>query len=135
MAQQDLFGNYKYCENCRRPLSLDYKGDLCPSCIEQQLFHQVKEFIRENDVTEYDVALHFDIPLARVKRWIREGRIEYKDKRLNTISLQCVACGAPITFGSLCSKCLRKKNLSGYSASYTVDDSRMRFLDDSKKDY
>lgn len=135
MEQQDLFGNYKYCENCRRPLSLTYENNLCPGCIEQQLFHKVKEFIRENDVTEYDVALHFDIPLSRVKRWIREGRIEYKDKRLNTITLQCIDCGAPITFGSLCSKCLRKKNTSGYSAAFTADSSRMRFLDDAKKDF
>ena len=50
---QDLFGNYKYCEECKRPLPLTYKENLCPSCIEQKLFREVKEYIRENDVNEY----------------------------------------------------------------------------------
>ena len=59
---QDLFGNYKYCEECKRPLPLTYKENLCPSCIEQKLFREVKEYIRENDVNEYDVAQHFHIP-------------------------------------------------------------------------
>ena len=76
---QDLFGNYKYCEECKRPLPLTYKENLCPSCIEQKLFREVKEYIRENDVNEYDVAQHFHIPHMQVKKWIREGRIEYKD--------------------------------------------------------
>ena len=83
---QDLFGNYKYCEECKRPLPLTYKENLCPSCIEQKLFREVKEYIRENDVNEYDVAQHFHIPHMQVKKWIREGRIEYKDDHLNTIT-------------------------------------------------
>lgn len=133
MVQQDLFGNYKYCEICRRPLPLTYKDSLCPACIEQQLFHEVKEYIRENDVTEYDVALHFNIPLHRVKQWIREGRIEYKEDRLNKITLHCMQCGAPISFGTLCSKCLRAKNTSVHSTGQPAESSRMRYLDDVKK--
>ena len=65
---QDLFGNYKYCEECKRPLPLTYKENLCPSCIEQKLFREVKEYIRENDVNEYDVAQHFHIPHMQVKK-------------------------------------------------------------------
>ena len=94
---QDLFGNYKYCEECKRPLPLTYKENLCPSCIEQKLFREVKEYIRENDVNEYDVAQHFHIPHMQVKKWIREGRIEYKDDHLNTITMHCTRCGAPIS--------------------------------------
>lgn len=132
--QQALFGNYKYCEECRKPLPLTYKAALCPSCIEQKLFREVKEYIRTNDVTEYDVAEHFNIPRQRVKQWIREGRIEYKDNHLNTISMHCVKCGAPITFGTLCTKCLRLQGSTGYSAGPgKAEDSRMRYLDDSKK--
>ena len=89
---QDLFGNYKYCEECKRPLPLTYKENLCPSCIEQKLFREVKEYIRENDVNEYDVAQHFHIPHMQVKKWIREGRIEYKDDHLNTITMHCTRC-------------------------------------------
>lgn len=132
MEPQGLFGNFKYCEICRRPLSLDYKNALCPGCQEQQLFREVKEFIRANDVNEYDVALEFNIPLSQVKRWIREGRIEYKDKRLNTITMHCIDCGAAISFGTLCTKCMRKKGMSVHSVLNGTDSSRMRFLDDAK---
>lgn len=112
-------------------MPLAYKHTACPACIEQQLFHEVKEYIRANDVTEYDVALHFEIPHQKVKQWIREGRIEYKDDHLNTITMKCAKCGAPIQFGTLCSQCLRQQNLSGHSTHQQMDDSRMRFLDDA----
>lgn len=132
MQQQGLFGNYRYCEFCRRPLSLDYEGTLCPGCVENELFSRVKEYIRSNDVTEYEVAEHFEIPLYRVKKWIREGRIEYKDNKLNTITMHCTICGASISFGTLCAKCLRQKGTSGHSAPRESEPSRMRYLEDAK---
>ena len=105
---QDLFGNYKYCEECKRPLPLTYKENLCPSCIEQKLFREVKEYIRENDVNEYDVAQHFHIP-----------------------HMHCTRCGAPIAFGTLCAKCMRQKDVSIHSsAREDISDSRMRFIED-----
>lgn len=130
MEQKGLFSNYKYCEICRRPLALSYDSDICPICADYKLFSQVKEYIRENDVNEYQVAEHFDIPHSRVKQWIREGRIEYKDDRLNThIIGYCQQCKVPISFGTLCTKCLKQKNISGHSGVQHVDPSRMRYLD------
>ena len=43
------------------------------------LFAEVKDYIRENDVKEIDVAEHFGIPVSKVRRWIKEGRIQYKE--------------------------------------------------------
>lgn len=131
MEQQSLFNNYKYCEYCRKPLPLSFEGTLCSSCQEQQLFQKVKEFIRSNDVTEYDVAQEFNIPLQRVKRWIREGRIEYKDDHLNAITMHCVECGTPIAFGTLCTKCLKKQGISVRSMPADDSPGRMRYLEDS----
>ena len=37
----------------------------------------MKDYIRENNVNEFQVAEHFGIPLSIVKRWMRELRIEY----------------------------------------------------------
>lgn len=133
MAQTSLFENYKYCEICGKPLPLSYRDSLCPNCKEQQLFSKVKDYIRENDVTEYQVAAHFHIPLQYVKKWIKEGRIEYKDNS-NTVSLiktYCRSCGAPITFGTLCPKCLRAQNISGHSTGTKDEESHMRYLDKS----
>lgn len=137
--QTSLFGTYKQCSFCHRPLPANYEDELCPKCREHQLFRDVKEFIRSNDVNEYEVAEHFNIPLRMVKGWIREGRIEYKAKDPETQKtlegLHCEKCGAPVKFGVLCPKCTREMNSSkGYGVNILVnaDDSRMRFIDGNK---
>ena len=130
---KSLFNNFNQCANCKRPLPRDYKEELCPRCMDLVLFSEVKNFIRENDVNEYEVAAHFDIPLKQVKAWIREGRIEYKEKGSASISsLHCQRCGAPVTFGSLCPKCLKLLNgKKGYQTfnSGSNGSEKMRFFD------
>ena len=115
---QSLFDNVKVCENCKRPLPYNYTEALCPRCLDMMLFREVKEYIRTHDVNEYDVAQHFNIPLRQVKNWIKEGRIEYKttETRSTIEGLHCQRCGAPVSFGTLCPKCLRLLNGSkGYA--------------------
>ena len=130
---------FKRCEFCGRPLPVDYEQDCCPSCIDYKLFHEVKEYIRDNDVNEYQVAEHFRIPLRRVKEWIREGRIEYRAAgEGNITSVRCQRCGAPVSFGSLCAKCLKLLNSNhGYAIrkdpSQSSDGSRMHYLDEDNK--
>lgn len=131
-----LFGNVKLCQKCNRPLPQSYSEDLCPACKDRQLFWEVKEYIRANIVNEHDVAEHFNIPLKQVKGWIREGRIEYRTEnpQENLSAIHCKQCGAPITFGTLCSNCMRTPNASkGYAAlpNNKNSDSRMRFIDNS----
>lgn len=134
MQQQRLFSNYKYCEYCGNPLPLDFEENVCASCQEHLLFREVKDFIRASDVTEYDVAEHFEIPLQKVKQWIREGRIEYKEpsERPKALAAHCRKCGAPITFGSLCSKCQKKQNMAGVSKVSLDEQGRMRYLEEDK---
>lgn len=133
-TQKSLFNNYKQCDICKGPLPEKYQGNTCPYCTEAKLFHQVKDYIRNNDVNEYQVAEHFHIPLYQVKVWIREGRIEYKtspnDNSIN--GLHCQRCGAPVNFGALCPKCLKQVNGGkGYHVKKRTDDDdeKMRFLD------
>ena len=103
--KQDTKG--KSCPNCGRDLHPSYPNELCPMCMEMELFSKVKEYIRENnDVHEQDVADEFNIPVRKVKEWIREGRIQYKGEPAKQISsIACRRCGKPISFGSLCSTC------------------------------
>lgn len=130
MREKGLFADLRFCELCRRPLPATFTESVCPNCREQALFQKVKEYIRSNDVTEYDVANHFEIPISKVKHWIREGRIEYKDKELNeSITFYCQNCGAPISFGSLCTKCLKTANMAGHAGAFEAEDTRMRFLE------
>lgn len=132
--------NYKYCEYCGGILPRNSNSDYCKTCQEILLFHEVKEFIRANDVNEYQVAEFFGLPLRVVKGWIKEGRIEYKEtpngeKTLNN-KLVCEACGAPVTFGTLCSKCLKlfNQDMKGYSMQPVTREERMRFLSNIKFD-
>lgn len=117
---------------CRRPLPLDYEEELCPGCVENRLFNEVKEYIRSRDVTEYQVAEHFKIPHRKVKKWIEEGRIEYKEQQGERImNLHCSQCGAPIGFGNLCQKCYKEKynTRTGYAPLKESDEeNKMRFL-------
>ncbi len=133
LEQTTLFENMKFCSICRGSLPVNYKEDLCPMCKENQLFNQVKDYIRSKNVTEYQVAEHFDIPRSLVKKWITEGRIEYKEDLERISSLHCSNCGEPITFGTLCQKCYREQNLTktGYvTLKESSGKDKMRFMDD-----
>lgn len=133
MESRDLFGNFHYCSNCHKPMTLSYEEDCCPACKDQLLFRDVKDYIRSHDVNEYNVADHFNIPIQKVRGWIREGRIQYKDERLSqSIVLYCQICNAPIPFGSLCTKCAQSRNRAG-QAAFTFKDveGNMRFLNNN----
>ncbi len=126
-----LFDSPKECSDCHRALPADYPDELCPRCKERELFNRVKEYIRANDVTEYMVANEFNIPLSKVKGWIREGRIEYKEieaaPKIQT--MRCKGCGAVIRFGNLCAQCQRKANIVGSAGAFpAAADERFHFL-------
>lgn len=131
----NLFSDSKQCEMCGRPLPKSLSDTLCKNCYETQLFQDVKDYIRAYDVNEYMVAEYFNIPLKQVKGWIREGRIEYKDKvAQQTIEgLHCRSCGVSITFGVYCSKCMKTQNgVKGYENRVLTAGStnnKMRFVD------
>lgn len=128
-----LFADYFYCVCCKKLLPTEYEFDMCPLCIENELFKKVREYIRANDVTEYDVAKAFDLPIARVKSWIRQGRIQYKeDKNKKLIGHHCARCGELIAQGDFCVNC--RHILARQKGTVALDlerfeDSRMRYLD------
>ena len=129
------------CPQCGRILPASYpNGEICPSCKEMNLFAEVREYIRDNDVNEFEVAIHFNIPRMKVKEWIEEGRIEYKeDGGTRFLSHgHCELCGASIPFGSLCTKCKRKVNdmqRQGFAIiKPKTDDERMRFRHGEEED-
>lgn len=123
------------CRQCGRVLPDVYEdGDLCPACQETNLFAEVKDFIRANDVKEMDVAEHFDIPVSKVRKWIREGRIQYKGEAGEAISgVHCQLCGKPIDFGTLCPDCHRMQGLKIVAQQYAEQKSEMRFINKGKK--
>lgn len=116
-----------------------FKEDLCSACQEAELFAQVREYVRKYNVNEYQVAEHFNISVQLVKRWIREGRIEYRDQREARIMANyCAHCGAQVSFGSLCPKCLRLLNGEDRGFGFAPnrpdeEEGKMRFLDQEEE--
>jgi hypothetical protein len=138
MEQKEHFSNYKFCTICGRALPLDYELDYCKGCEDEVLFKQVREYIRAHDVTEYELADIFHIPQSKVRKWIREGRIEYVKNAEKLVSTSCQRCGAPVTFGTYCKDCMRLMNGNKEIAYISVepkaaDKGRIRFLDEEKK--
>lgn len=128
--------NAKQCIICHKLISADYNGDVCPSCEEEILFSKVKDYIRENRVNEYMVAEHFNLPMKKVRSWIKEGRIEYVEKNKQIVGTRCERCGKAVTFGSICPDCMRLMNYSNkkiqLAYDFSKEEEKMRFLDSDK---
>ncbi len=140
VKEASLFDNYKYCKICKRLLPQDYGFEMCPPCIESELFREVKMYIRENDVTEHDVAEHFDLPLRRVKQWIRDGRIEYKQEDTSRVlAKHCARCGEIVAFGELCTTCKhiltkQEKKIGFFKEDTNKEEGKMRYMDKMEGD-
>lgn len=131
---------YKLCKMCSRPMNIDEKKDTCPFCEENMLFREVRDFIRNNDVTEYQLSERFNISPDKVKAWIKEGRIEYVQAGGDKIvGSRCQRCGAAVSFGSLCPACLRLMNGEKRRQGVAVfnpanrDGSKMRYMGNDDK--
>lgn len=104
----------KFCRICHVSLPTNSTVDICPVCKEQELFIDVKDYIREQDVTEREVAEHFHISLNKVRGWIKEGRITYKEapgiktEAVGSVK-KCRECGMQLPSSSkdnICQTCL-----------------------------
>ena len=129
---------YKYCKVCNRTMRWDYDGDTCPACIENELFSRVRDYVRTHEANEYDVSAHFKIPISQVRNWIKAGRMEYKEQGSAGFSqVFCSRCGEPVSFGTLCPKCLKllnRQNRKGVAlGSPNRHTDKMRFLDEDTK--
>lgn len=128
---------FKPCSMCGRPILVRGNREYCSICEDNALFKEVREYIRSHDVNEYELAEIFHIPQSKVHNWIKEGRIEYASGENKMVSTRCQRCGAPVSFGTLCSGCMRvmngNKEISYISSGQSHDRNRMRFLLDEDK--
>ncbi len=125
----------KTCKQCNRFLPNSFQKDICPVCEEMNMFSEVKDYIRNNTVRENDVAEHFNIPVSKVRKWIREGRIEYKQEKGadSYTGMFCKVCGEPIAFGSICPECRKLKQKQAIPGIAHEDNiQKMHFISDNK---
>ena len=139
IGEPSFMDNKNMCPQCGKMLINLPEGECCPACREMNLFADVRDYIRKEDVNEFEVADHFGLPVSRVKEWIRQGRIEYKETPNGVRVLSsgyCELCGQPVAFGIICPKCKhklaeeeRKKGYAVFKPGEETDDNKMRVMD------
>ena len=99
------------CSRCVKFFETDGWQTLCLDCIEQDEkdFRRIREYIYEHPGAKiFDVSLNLDVSIAKIKRYLREGRLEIMEK--NNLFLKCEMCGKPICSGNYCDDCFKQVN-------------------------
>ena len=131
-----LFQGSKFCAWCHCPIPEDSEDDLCKNCQASREFKEIREYVREHNVNEFQLAEAFEIPLRKVKQWIREGRLEYREEVRTMVNLHCQRCGKAIQFGNFCTECMRMEYgvQGGFETFQNNDaDEQIRFYKKNRK--
>lgn len=75
---------HKFCAHCGVAIPRSAEFACCVRCQETIVFQEVRDYIRHNNVNEFQVAEHFGLPLGLVKHWMKERRIEYTEGKYPT---------------------------------------------------
>lgn len=97
------------CARCGKIFNYLVGAPLCPLCKEEDEkdFKRVKEFLYKypgSNMSEVSTAL--DISVAKIKRFLKEGRLEIKD--FENLFLECERCGTAIKTGQFCDACTKE---------------------------
>jgi len=93
---------------------------ICPECkrADEEDFKRVKEYLYENPGASLSqVSTALDVSVEKIKRFLREGRLEIVNQEGNFF-LECERCGKAITTGRFCDEC--EKQIS-HSLRQTAD--------------
>jgi predicted amidophosphoribosyltransferase len=96
------------CPECGELFQVWTQRNLCPKCIkkEDEQYNIVKEFLYDNpNATAPEVSYHTGVPEHKIIKFLKEGRLISTG---NAIVYDCECCGAPISSGRVCKKCLTK---------------------------
>lgn len=98
----------KNCVRCGKVFTHIAGAPLCSICKgkDDEDFKRIKEYLEENpgaNITEVSTVL--DISLNKLKRFLREGRLEVIE--WNNYILDCERCGKSIKTGRYCESCNR----------------------------
>lgn len=98
------------CENCGGILKDAGVGIyVCSQCGHETLspFGKVKKYIQENGPDNaYNISQGTGVPVSRIDKFLREGRIEIPDG--SDCYITCEMCGTDIRYGRYCPTCATK---------------------------
>ena len=97
------------CRKCGKVYNYLGGAPICPVCkeLEEDDFKKVKTYLYENpgaSITQ--VSTELDISLEKIKRFLKEGRLEIVGDDGNMV-LECEKCGKSIKSGRYCGECER----------------------------
>lgn len=93
------------CKDCGRLFNRGIR-DICPECIRQDEsdFLKVNDYLRDHrGASPQEVSEQTEIALAKIYRYIREGRILVAN--FPGMTYPCERCGEPIQKGRFCRAC------------------------------
>jgi flagellar operon protein (TIGR03826 family) len=102
---------------------------ICPAChqeIEAQ-YKKVYDYLRKKEnrqATIYEVSENTGVTVARIKEFIREGRLQLS--QFPNMGYPCESCGAIIREGRLCEPCRKKFHGVAERLSQAFVESRER---------
>lgn len=125
------------CKKCGKMFSYSSGTLICPNCIskDEEDFKNVRQYLYENPgATLPEVSTVLEISAEKIKRFLREGRLEIVNTEGNVI-LECERCGKSIKSGQYCNECAKNllrdiKNTSGQlSNSLNEKTAASRFME------
>ena len=96
------------CRRCNKVFNFLGGVPICPQCKEkdEEDFVKVKKFLYENPkATMAEVSEGCDVSVERIKKYLRDGRLEIVGGEEGNIVLDCEVCGKPISTGRFCKHC------------------------------
>ncbi|GAE89081.1 flagellar protein [Acetivibrio straminisolvens] len=124
------------CEICGKLYNPNGFFKVCPMCQENDEldFKKIKDYLNLHPCAKiFDVVTDLDISVKKIKRYLRESRLEILEK--DNHFLFCESCGKSIRTGRYCDECYKShhKNMKAvYSDnSNTKHSNSIRFRTDS----
>ena len=108
----------KNCKICGRLFQPRGIYEKCPICIDrdEKDFLKIREYLYHHPLAKiFEVSTNLDISIIKIKRFLREGRMEIREK--NNQFLKCEICGKSICSGQYCEEC-RKSNIPEIKSYY-----------------
>lgn len=94
-----------HCPHCGRVYQKNLRG-MCTSCsaeLDAQMIAIEEQLKRNRFLTTEELAERTDIPVMRIRSWIRSGKLMLFD--YPNLADACDLCSAPIRKGKLCHHC------------------------------
>jgi len=123
------------CKKCGRIFNYIGGVPICPVCRQEdeEDFKKVKEYLYQYPGASLtQVSTELDVSIEKIKRFLRQGRLEITNPDGNLI-LACENCGKAINTGRFCQECERELAAGLRSVAQKMESKLAGLSNDSRK--